>query len=62
MAKTYYYYQQIDNIDKEVALVKSAKKITDTAHYREVDKDYYDAVLQLLREMAEEAEKEEQGE
>lgn len=62
MAKSYFYYQQIDSIGKEVALVKSAKPITDTAHYREVTKDYYDAVLQLLREMSEEAEKEEQGE
>lgn len=53
MAKTFYYYQQIDEIGKEIAIVKAPKPITDTVHYREITKDYYDAVLEFLREQAE---------
>lgn len=49
-----YYYQQIDDIGKEVALVASSQPINDTQHYRLIDKDYYDAVLEFLREQSQE--------
>lgn len=51
-----HHYQQINDIGKEIALVKVPKPITDTVHYREITKDYYEAVLELLREQAEEVE------
>lgn len=53
-----YYYQRIDEIGKEVALITSDKPINDTIHYREITKDYYDAVLELIREQAEAEEEE----
>lgn len=51
-----YYYQRIDEIGKEVALITSDVPITDTVHYREITKEYYEAVLEFLREQAEEEE------
>lgn len=56
MAKQFFYYQQIDEIGKEIAIVKSPKPITDEKHYREITKEYYEAVLEFLREQAEEEE------
>lgn len=47
-----YYYQQLNEIGKQIALVRTREPITDAAHYREVDKNYYDEVLELLREEA----------
>lgn len=56
MAKQFFYYQQIDEIGKEIAIVKAPKPITDTVHYREITKEYYEAVLEFLREQATEEE------
>lgn len=52
MARQKYYYQQINDIGKEIAVVASYTEITDTKHYREVSKEYYDAVIEFLREIA----------
>lgn len=51
-----YYYQRINEIGKEVALITSDEPITDTAHYRAITKEYYEAVLEFLREQATEEE------
>ncbi len=48
-----FYYQQIDSIGKQIALVASSVEITDREHYRPIDKDYYDEVIAFLREQAE---------
>ncbi len=48
-----YYYQRLNEIGKEVALITSDIPITDTIHYREITKEYYEAVLEFLREQAE---------
>lgn len=50
MAK--FYYQQIDEIGKQIAVVSTPCEITDRVNYRPVDKDYYDAVIEFLRENA----------
>lgn len=47
-----YYYQQIDEIGKEVAVISSSREITDTLHYRVVSKEYYDAVVGFLHSLA----------
>ena len=47
-----YYYQQLDDIGKQIAIVASSVEITDTVHYRPIDKDYYDSVIEFLREQA----------
>lgn len=52
MAK--YFYQQTDNIGKEIAVVKSYVEIKDTKHYRAVTEEYYNAVIDFLKEQASE--------
>lgn len=49
-----YYYQQSDEIGKEIAIVCSLVEITDRVNYRPIKKEYFDAVAELLRETAEE--------
>lgn len=48
----WFYYQRINDIGKEVALVSSSEKIDDAQHFRPVTKDYYDEVYKLLQELS----------
>lgn len=54
-----YYYQQIDDIGKEIAVVSMTNEVNDLAHYRPITKDYYDAVVEFLCEQARQTEAEE---
>lgn len=47
-----YFYQQIDDIGKEIAVISSLSEMTDKEHYREITEDYYTAVAEFLAEQA----------
>lgn len=49
-----FYYQKINEIGKEVAVIASSAPINDPTHYRPIEKEYYEAVVEFLHEQAKE--------